>query len=233
MIPLRDDAPRWSFPFVTLALIIINVLVFLYQFSLFLQSPAQADAFVQVFGAIPLRTFRALSGNYPLVPGLLPVFTSMFMHGGIMHLVGNMWFLWIFGDNIEDELGHLPFLLFYLGCGLAAWLAHFVTNPGSVVPAVGASGAISGVMGAYVVRFPWARIVVLVPIIIIFTTIEVPALLMLVYWFLIQFFSGAAEYGQAAGAGVAWFAHVGGFVAGAVLIWSRPRRRRYSRVYYQ
>jgi membrane associated rhomboid family serine protease len=163
-----------------------------YQFSLFLQSPAQADAFVQVFGAIPLRTFRALSGNYPAVDGLLPVITSMFLHGGVMHLLGNMWFLWIFGDNIEDELGHFPFLLFYLACGLAAWLAHFAANPTSVVPAVGASGAISGVMGAYVVRFPWARIVVLVPIIIIFTTIEVPALLMLVYWFLIQFFSGAA-----------------------------------------
>jgi membrane associated rhomboid family serine protease len=232
MIPIRDDAPRWGFPFVTIALIAANVLVFLYQTSLFIESPQQAEVFVQVYGAIPLRAFRALTGHYPVVDGLAPVFTSMFLHGGLMHLLGNMWFLWIFGDNIEDELGHFSYLLFYLACGLAAWLAHFSTDPASVVPAVGASGAISGVMGAYVVRFPWARIVVLIPIIIVFTTIEVPALVMLLYWFLIQFFSGAAEYGQQAGAGVAWFAHVGGFVAGAILIWSRPRRRRQRRAYH-
>ncbi len=234
MIPIRDDAPRGSFPAVTLTLICINVAVFVYQMSLAAESPQAGQAFVQAFGAVPLRAEAALAGRLPLAQGLVaPMFTSMFLHGGFMHLLGNMWFLWIFGDNIEDELGHASYLLFYLGCGLAAWLAHFVTNPSSAIPAVGASGAISGVMGAYFVRFPWSRIVVLVPIIIIFTTFEVPAVVMLVYWFLLQFLSGAAEHARGVGGGVAWWAHVGGFVAGAILVWSRPRRRRYQRAYYQ
>ncbi len=232
MIPLRDDAPRLGFPYVTLGLIAINVVVFLYQLSLHFESPPAAEALVQTFGSIPLRTQRALAGHYPLAEGLAPLFTSMFLHGGVLHLLGNMWFLWIFGDNVEDELGHGTYLGFYLGCGLVASLAQFAADPSSTVPAVGASGAISGVMGAYVVRFPWARIVMLVPIVIIFFTVEVPALFMLVYWFLIQFMSGAASAGDPSAGGVAWWAHIGGFVAGAILIWSRPKRRRYRRRYY-
>jgi membrane associated rhomboid family serine protease len=231
MIPIRDDAPRLGFPFVTLCLICVNVAVFLYQFSLYVESPHVAEAFVETLGTIPLRTTRALAGQYPVFEGLLPVFTSMFLHGGWMHLIGNMWFLWIFGDNVEDELGHGFYVVFYIACGLLAAAAQILADPYSTVPAGGASGAISGVMGAYVVRFPWARIVVLLPLFIFFTTIEVPALLMLVYWFLIQFFSGAASFGQQATGGVAWWAHIGGFVAGAILIWSRPRRRRYQRAF--
>jgi len=227
MFPIRDDAPRFGTPFVTVALIAVNVTVFLYQFSLAVESPGAQQAFVETLGAIPLRTEQAFAGHYPLIAGIGPIFTSIFLHGGWLHLIGNMWFLWIFGDNVEDELGHLAYLLFYLGCGLLASTAHILANPASVIPAVGASGAIAGVMGAYLVRFPYARIVTLVWIFVFVTTIEVPAVLMLVYWFAIQFASGAADTG-----GVAWWAHVGGFVAGAILIWSRPRRRRLRRTYH-
>jgi membrane associated rhomboid family serine protease len=138
-----------------------------------------------------------------------------------------MWFLWIFGDNVEDELGHVTYLAFYLFCGVLAAAAHYVTAPYSTIPTVGASGAISGVMGAYMMRFPFARITTLVPLFVIFTTIELPALVMLVYWFVIQFVSGAAEIGMEGG-GVAWWAHIGGFVAGAALIWLKPRKTRRS-----
>lgn len=235
MIPLRDDAPRWSYPGVTLALILVNSAVFLYQFMLLTAEPFLGQLFLETYGAVPARVFSALNGQYPLVEGVGPLFTSVFLHGGWLHLIGNMWFLWVFGDNIEDELGHFPFLLFYLGCGLLASLAHLFANPGSTVPAVGASGAIAGVMGAYMVRFPFARIVTLIPFFLFFTTVEIPAFLMLFYWFAIQFFSGTMTVGEAGaggGGGVAWWAHIGGFVAGALLVWSRPRRRRYRRLYY-
>jgi len=232
MFPIRDDAPHFGTPFVTVALIAVNVTVFLYQFSLAVESPGAQQAFVETFGAIPLRTEQAFAGRYPLIAGIGPIFTSIFLHGGWLHLIGNMWFLWIFGDNVEDELGHLAYLLFYLGCGLLASTAHILANPTSVIPAVGASGAIAGVMGAYLVRFPYARIVTLVWVFVFVTTIEVPAVLMLVYWFAIQFASGAAETGASDTGGVAWWAHVGGFVAGAILIWSRPRRRRLRRTYH-
>ena len=230
MIPLRDDAPRSSYPYLTLVLIIVNVNVFLYQFALYLGSPSAGEAFVQSFGSVPANISAALVGRYPLDDGLTPVLTSMFLHGGWMHLIGNMWFLWIFGDNIEDELGHGYYLFFYLACGLAATVAHFIANPLSDVPTVGASGAISGVMGAYMIRFPWARVVTLIPIFVFFTTVELPAVVLLAYWFLIQFVSGAADFG-AQGGGVAWWAHVGGFMAGAALIWMRPKRRRQVRRY--
>ena len=212
-------------------LVLINVAVFFYQVYLGTVSSRAQMTFVEDFGAIPLRAGYALAGKYPLVDGLAPIVTSIFLHGGWLHLIGNMWFLWIFGDNIEDELGHFPYLLFYVGCGLLASLAHVVANPQSTIPAVGASGAIAGVMGAYMVRFPWARIVTLVPIFFFFTTIEIPAVVMLFYWFAIQFFSGAASFGAESSGGVAWWAHIGGFVAGAALIWSRPRRRRYRRLH--
>lgn len=231
MFPLRDDAPCSTTPFVTFALIAVNVAVFVYQFSLAMESPGAQQTFIETFGAIPLRAEHALSGRYPLLAGIGPVFTSVFLHGGWLHLIGNMWFLWIFGDNIEDELGHFTYLLFYLACGVVASVAHIVANPESALPAVGASGAIAGVMGAYLVRFPHARIVTLIWVFFFITTIEVPAVLMLVYWFAIQFASGAAETGAGDTGGVAWWAHVGGFVAGAILIWTRPRRRRLRRTY--
>ena len=233
MFPLRDDAPRGAFPFVTLLLICVNSLIFAYQFSLWMASPAAADGFVVTFGAIPMRATAAMAGNYPLLEGVGPLFTSIFLHGGPLHLVGNMWFLWIFGDNVEDELGHFSYLVFYLACGLFASLAHFFAKPESTIPAVDASGAIAGVMGAYMVRFPTARIVTLIWIVFFVTTIEVPAIVMLFYWFALQFLSGAGSAGEAASGGVAWWAHVGGFVAGAVLVWVfRPRRRRARRVYH-
>ena len=233
MIPIRDDAPRWGFPHVTVVLIVFNVSVFLYQWSLSIASPASGQAFVETFGAIPLRVLAAATGKYPIVEGITPLFTSIFLHGGWLHLIGNMWFLWIFGDNIEDELGHFAYLAFYLGCGLIASLVHLFANPHSTIPVVGASGAIAGVMGAYMIRFPWSRVVTLIPLFFFLTTIEVPAILMLFYWFAIQFFSGAMSLGQASMGGVAWWAHIGGFVAGAILIWSRPRRRRLRQAYYR
>jgi rhomboid family protein len=233
MFPLRDNAPRDTFPLVTLLLICVNSLIFVYQFSLYMSSPPAAEAFVETYGAIPLRAAEALAGHYPLLEGVGPLFTSIFLHGGWFHLLGNMWFLWIFGDNIEDQLGHFPYLVFYLVCGLCASLAHFAANPESTLPSLGASGAIAGVMGAYMVRFPTARIVTLIWILFFVTTIEVPAVLMLFYWFALQFLSGAGSFGEtSASGGVAWWAHIGGFVAGASLIWLWPRRRRYRRVYH-
>jgi membrane associated rhomboid family serine protease len=223
VFPLRDNAPRWTFPYVTVGLIAVNVVVFGYQMSLYAEGQPAVEAFVQSFGSVPARITGALMGRYSLEGGLVPIFTSMFLHGGLMHLLGNMWFLWIFGDNIEDDLGHGGYLVFYLLCGVLATAAHYITNPLSTIPSVGASGAISGVMGAYVIRFPRAQITTLIPFIIFFTTVDLPAIVMLLYWFAIQFLSGATTVG--AESGVAWWAHIGGFVAGALLILTRPRRR--------
>ena len=232
MFPLRDDAPRTGFPTVTFALIAINVAVFLYQVSLLLNAPQAEQAFVMSFGAVPAKISLALAGRYSLQEGLVPILTSMFLHGGLMHLAGNMWFLWIFGDNVEDELGSPLYLAFYLGCGVLASMAHYATDPYSTIPTVGASGAISGVMGAYMMRFPFARVTTLIPLFVIFTTVELPALVLLAYWFLIQFVSGAAETGVEGG-GVAWWAHIGGFVAGAALIWLKPKKLRRGRTRYR
>ncbi|HEY7388656.1 MAG TPA: rhomboid family intramembrane serine protease [Bryobacteraceae bacterium] len=215
MFPLRDTQPSYSKPVVTVFLIVINILIFLFEFSL--------DSYSQ----------NALIFTYGLVPDHFRwanVFTSMFLHGGWMHVLGNMWFLWIFGDNIEDILGHGKFLLFYLLCGIAAALSQAYLNLDSRVPMVGASGAIAGVMGAYLVKFPRSRIYTLVFYIFI-TTIEVPAWLMLIYWFGIQFISGLGSLAApVAQGGTAFFAHVGGFVAGIGLIYllgtSEPYRRR-------
>jgi membrane associated rhomboid family serine protease len=214
MIPLRDTQPSSSFPVVTLMLIALNVAVFLYQVSL---DPWQLNDFISRYGVVPDR-FQ-----------FTDVLTSMFMHGGWMHLIGNMWFLWIFGDNIEDILGHGKFLMFYIAAGIAATLIHAFLNPYSRVPTVGASGAIAGVMGAYLVKFPHSRILTLVPIIIFFTTFEIPAFLMLMYWFFIQIFSGIGSVGdsQISRGGVAWFAHVGGFLAGIMLVYLLGTRERY------
>src|ERR1043165_5602874 len=168
MIPLRDNIPSRSFPIWTFLLIVMNVLVFLFEISL----PSQAlDRLIFMYGVVPAR------------PDIVSFFTSMFLHGGWLHLIGNMWFLWIYGDNIEDILGHGKFVLFYLGCGLAAALIHVALNPYSRVPTVGASGAIAGVMGAYMVKFPHSRILTLVPVFVFLTTFEIPAVLMLLYWF--------------------------------------------------
>ena len=217
MIPLRDTQPSSRTPVITVTLIVINVLVFLFEVSL---EPFARNHFIAVFGMIPDRW-----AEDPLT-----LLTYMFLHGGWLHLIGNCWFLWIYGDNIEDILGHWVYILFYVGCGVAAAMVQIWSNPYSHVPTVGASGAIAGVMGAYLVKFPHARVLTLVPIFIFFTTIEVPEFLMLLYWFLIQIVSGVGSigYSQVSGEGVAWFAHVGGFVSGVALIWLLPTRARFS-----
>ena len=215
MIPLRDSQPSRSFPAVTVWLIVLNVVVFLFEWSL---EPFSRNLFVSVYGMVPSHfAFSSL-------------FTSMFLHGGWMHLIGNMWFLWIYGDNVEDVLGRGKYVAFYLACGVLAALVHLFFNLGSRIPTVGASGAIAGVMGAYVVVYPHARITTLLPIIIFFTTVELPAWLILIYWFVIQIFSGVGNLANSTGVqqgGVAWMAHVGGFLAGALLIKLLPTREPY------
>lgn len=222
MIPLRDLNPRLTTPFVTILLILINVAVFLYQVSL---GPRVGQQFVYTFGMIPARVPMLLTGdNVTLGQAFEPLLTSIFLHGGWMHLIGNMWFLWIFGDNIEDYLGHFQYLLFYLICGVGAGVVHTIANLGSTVPAVGASGAISGVMGAYIVLFPRSRVLTLVPLLFFFFTVQLPAVVILGYWFLIQFLSGLGSLGVPGAGGVAWWAHIGGFLLGALLV-MRSRRR--------
>ena len=222
MIPLRDTQPSYTFPFVTVAIIVLNVAAFLYEFSM---DPYELNFFIAHYGVIPTR-FQWMD-----------VLTSIFLHGGWMHLIGNMWFLWIYGDNVEDILGHSQYLVFYLLCGVAATMAHVAFNMDSRVPSIGASGAIAGVMGAYVVKFPHSRITTLVPITIFLTTVDIPAYFILLYWFVIQFFSGVGSVGHShlSQGGVAWFAHIGGFLAGVVLIlvmrtdprWSHGRDSRW------
>jgi membrane associated rhomboid family serine protease len=213
MFPIRDTQPSYSKPVVTVVLIVVNILVFLYEFSL--------DSFSQ----------NAFMYHYALIPDRFHfsnVVTSMFLHGGWMHVLGNMWFLWIFGDNIEDILGHGKFLLFYLMCGIAAALTQVFFNPTSRVPMVGASGAIAGVMGAYMIKFPNSRIRTLIFLFIL----EVPAWIMLIYWFGLQFIGGfeSLASAQVAQGGTAFFAHVGGFLAGILFINllgpAQPYRRR-------
>lgn len=216
MIPLRDSQRSYSTPVVTIALIVVNMAVFLYELSL---DRFSLNHLIMTYGVVPDRL------------DLISLLTSMFLHGGWLHVLGNMWFLWIFGDNVEDILGGPKYLLFYLSCGIVAALIQVAFNPGSRIPTVGASGAIAGVMGAYLVKFPGSRILTLIPIFLFFTTIEVPAVLMLLYWFAIQFFSGVGSigYSHLSQGGVAWFAHVGGFLAGMILIKIMHTRSRYHR----
>jgi membrane associated rhomboid family serine protease len=215
MFPLRDTQPSYSKPVVTILLIVVNILVFLFEFSLDRESQ---NAFIHAYGLIPDQFHFS------------NVITSMFLHGGWMHVLGNMWFLWIFGDNIEDILGHGKYLLFYLLCGVVAALAQVGVSPNSPIPTVGASGAIAGIMGAYMIKFPHSRILSLIFIVIFFTTVEIPAWIMLIYWFVVQFFSGVGTLGasQVSQGGVAFFAHIGGFIAGIVLINVMGARQPYS-----
>lgn len=230
MIPIRDDTPRFSTPYVTYFIIALNVVVFLGELSVGAQSHRALNGLIYQFGVVPRHFELALGGStqYSLPASTLTIFTSMFLHGGWLHIIGNMWFLWIFGDNIEDYLGHGAYLVFYLVSGFVAATTHILLNPTSNLPTVGASGAIAGVMGAYFVLYPKARVLTLVPLIIFFTFWWLPAWLMLGYWFVIQFLMGAAtsiaETSQNQG-GVAVWAHVGGFIAGIVLIKLMPERR--------
>lgn len=214
MIPLRDNIPSSRPPYVNYALIGINVLVFLGEKS----SGPHLPEIIQLLGFVPGR-FLSLLWQGSVVLAVIPIFTSMFMHAGWLHLIGNMWTLFIFGDNVEDTLGRGRYLVFYLVCGVASLIIFFLFSSHSHIPLVGASGAIAGVMGAYFSLFPGARVLTLVPIFIIFTVIELPAYLFLGFWFVLQFFQGAfSVVGFAGGGGVAWWAHVGGFLAGMGLI---------------
>jgi membrane associated rhomboid family serine protease len=216
MIPLRSSERVYSQCAVVISLIIANLLIFLYEVSM---DPDALNVFIMRHGIVPDQ-FHALS-----------ILTSMFLHGGWLHVLGNMWFLWIYGRNVEDILGSGKFLLFYLLCGIAAGFVHVLFNPYSRVPTVGASGAIAGVMGAYLIKFPRAHIVTLVPIFIFITTLDIPAAFLLIYWFAIQFMSGFGSigYSQISNGGVAWFAHVGGFLAGMALVKVMGTRQYYPR----
>ncbi|MFZ0285987.1 MAG: rhomboid family intramembrane serine protease [Terriglobales bacterium] len=226
MIPIRDDTPRFSTPYVTYLIIALNTVVFLFEYSLGKQSQRALHALWYQFGAVPVHFERAMAGasNATLLALSITILTSMFLHASWLHIIGNMWFLWIFGDNIEDYLGHFPYLVFYLISGFAAMFTHILLNAGSNVPALGASGAIAGVMGGYFVLYPRARVMMWFPPIFFF---YLPAWLVLGYWFFTQFLSGAATSiaGSGATGGIAVWAHVGGFVAGIVLIKLVPERR--------
>lgn len=232
MIPLRDNIPSQRPPHVTYFLVTVNVVVFTYEvlLGLYARSPQFAE-FLYTWGAVPSNITRLLF--HPAYWGsnaqiLLTPFSSMFIHGGFMHLAGNMLFLYIFGDNVEDELGHVAFLLFYLVTGLAGAATHILLDPSSTSPMVGASGAISGIMGAYFLLHPKARVMTLV-IFILITVIEIPAYWFLGFWFLLQFMGGLNSLGGGGMGGVAFWAHVGGFAAGWLLIriWVRRFGRRY------
>jgi membrane associated rhomboid family serine protease len=228
MIPLRDMTPCRSVPVMTLVLIVINLVVFLHQVSL---PPAQAEAFVRVYGLVPMKVQLALAGrHYSLADALLPLLTCMFLHGGWLHIIGNLWFLWIFGGNVEDRLGSLGYLVFYLLCGIASGVLQTIFSWGSHLPAIGASGAISGILGAYIVFFPSSRILTLVPLFIIWFTWQIPALVFIGLWFLLQFMGGIGSLNNPRAAslgGVAWWAHVGGFLTGMLLARAiKPAERR-------
>jgi membrane associated rhomboid family serine protease len=234
MIPLKDDVPSGAVPFVTIMLIVLNVLTYFYQFSLGLESDrgssGAAEAFVYEFGAIPCRLTGActVAGEFP--SPVVTVFSSMFLHGGLLHVAGNMLYLWIFGDNVEDTLGHGRFLAFYLLSGVGAAVVQTLMSPTSTVPMIGASGAISGVLGAYLVLFPYATILTLVTFGFFFRFIHIPAMIVLGFWIVLQFLYGtitfsASAMGRSEQGGVAWFAHIGGFVTGILLLFLiRPRR---------
>jgi membrane associated rhomboid family serine protease len=226
MIPLRDANPSRTFPLITIIIIVINVVVFLYEMSL----GKNLDAFFNSFALIPARYFYlGTQDGFHFIERYYPFFTSQFLHGGWIHVIGNMWMFWIFGDNIEDRLGHFKFILFYLLCGVAAGFTHVYTNSSSPVPTVGASGAIAGVMGAYILLFPRSKIKTLIPIFFFIQIVDLPAVLFLGIWFLIQFLSGAIALATGGAYGdVAWWAHIGGFVVGIVLILIIPRRKDYS-----
>jgi rhomboid family protein len=227
MIPLRVDIVRARVAIVNILLIIANAAVFLHEVTL---SPRAGQALVYAFGLIPAREQLLFSPHgISFGDAILPVFTSMFLHGGWMHLIGNMLFLWVFGGAVEEALGHFQYLIFYLVCGVGSALVHTVFNLGSKLPTVGASGAISGVMGAFIVLYPTARVTTLIPALLLFFTVRIPAFLMLGYWFFLQFFSGVASLGMSDKGGVAWWAHVGGFVLGAMLVvGARPKARRVA-----
>jgi len=226
MIPLKDDNPTSTFPLFTVGLIVLNSLVFFYQQTL----GEAATGFVFTYGAVPEKVTSFQMTEFPAP---LTILTAMFLHGGWFHLIGNMLFLWIFGKNIEDQLGHLRFLIFYLICGVLASLAHIMVTPHSSIPMVGASGAIAGVLGAYLIRFPNARILTLIWFGFFIRVVRVPAIFFLGFWFILQLLYGLPSLAMRGMGGIAFFAHIGGFIAGLLLFpfWERKLRRK--RAYYR
>lgn len=226
MIPLRDDVPSRRVPAVMGLLIAANIVVFLGEVSL---PPPRQEAVFYTFGLVPAAYFDVESGPeaQPVPSRIWPFVTHMFLHAGWLHLLSNMWFLWIFGDNVEDRMGHVLFLLFYLVCGLAAASTQLLLSRNSSVPMVGASGAVAGVLGAYVLLYPLARITVLLPILLYPLFFRVPALVFIVVWFGFQVYSGTQSLWKSGLAeGVAWWAHVGGFAAGMLMCPLLAQRRR-------
>jgi membrane associated rhomboid family serine protease len=231
MLPLRDDQPRYSTPWVNSFLIGLNLLIFFFEWTL---DPRSLNLLIRQFGVMPshLAMFLSGSSNYPLVAIVLPFLTSLFLHGSWMHVIGNMWFLYIFGDNVEDYLGHFKYLVFYLLTGALAMGTHVAMNLHSAAPALGASGAIAGVLGAYFVLYPKARVLTWFFVFVLW----VPAWIILGYWFVLNFLSGTATalavQGQNMG-GVAFWAHVGGFISGALLVKVFGERgQRYPYAYH-
>jgi membrane associated rhomboid family serine protease len=222
VFPLKDHNPTRRTAVVTIALIAVNVLVFLYELLL----GDSLGRFIAAYGAVPYEITHATDlvgsayGPFEHAPGpplvQLTLVTSMFIHGGVMHIFGNMLYLWIFGNNVEDLLGRVKFLFFYLACGIVAGLANILASPNAAVPTVGASGAVAGVLGAYLVAYPRARVLTAVFVLFFIRLVEVPASLLLLFWFVMQSFQGFLSLGvHELSGGVAWFAHVGGFIAGA------------------
>ena len=209
-IPLKDLNPRRNFPIVTILLILANLAVFAYELSL---PPHAEKAFVLTLATIPSRFPGWFAGSMGWQQTILPLFSSMFLHAGWLHIAGNMLFLWVFGDNVEDFFGHFGYLLFYFACGISAGLLHVFTNLHSSLPALGASGAISGVMGAYMLLYPRSRILTLVFVFLV----PIPAVIILGWWFILQFLGGMSTLGMSASGGVAFWAHVGGFLSGVLI----------------
>ncbi|MBV9707488.1 MAG: rhomboid family intramembrane serine protease [Chloroflexi bacterium] len=226
MIPIKDyPGPRRTMPWVTWGLILINVIVFVYQITL---SPDDTQAFIFAYSVVPQALVHGVPQTSLLAqhiafqtpePVYLTLITSMFLHAGLLHIAGNMLYLFIFGDNVEDRMGHLPYLLFYLFCGVVAGLTQVVVDPNSTIPSLGASGAIAGVLAAYLVLFPLAKVRTIIFIFIFFTLVTLPAYILIGFWFLLQLFDGVASLStvQQGMGGVAYFAHVGGFLTGLAI----------------
>ncbi|KAF1084463.1 Rhomboid protease GluP [Sporotomaculum syntrophicum] len=226
MIPLRDSTKSPIFPIVNVTLIVLNILIYFWEISI---EPYLLNQVYYAFGVVPAEVLNAIYTGAPFTPLLVNFITAIFIHGGWFHVIGNMLFLWVFGDNVEGRLGHFKYLLFYLVVGIAASLAHILSNPFSTVPVVGASGAVAGVLGAYIILFPRSRVLALVPIFIIFTFMEIPAVVFIALWFVLQLFNGVASLGGDAQT-VAYWAHVGGFIMGVLLI--KIVTPRVNRGYY-
>ncbi len=223
MIPFKDDNPTQTFPFVTIGLIVINSIVFLWEIT----SYGGINRAAYLYGAIPYNII-SFEKTQPIHP-VVTIFTSMFLHGGFFHLIGNMLYLWIFGNNIEDTIGHFRFLIFYIFCGIIAVYSHAITEIQSSIPMIGASGAVSGILGAYMLLFPHARVHTLVIFGFFWQVVRIPALFVIGFWIVIQIINGILTKGLLNQGGVAWFAHIGGFLAGIITIklWIPKRKYRY------